>query len=578
MDFDQDEILRTYLAEADEQLARMEECLVALESASSDPELLETIFRAAHTLKGNAASLGYADVAELAHAMEDVLHGFRGRTVAPSGATVTLLLRGVDLLRDLVSESVRGIEFEPAARAELVGLLQAAARAEDAPSKGSRSSGNSGGAGPASAVENLPEPPAAGGRPGGTGGGAPASPAAEAPAAARHRTLRVDVDRLDRILNLSGELAIARERSRQMLEVRRPIDELIEAHHVTDGLFAGLQEQIMKMRMVPVGPMFRQHVRTVRDVAQASGKQARLLIEGGDVEVDTSVIEHLRDPLTHMIRNAVDHGIEPPALRRERGKDPVGRIILRAFHDAGNIAVELHDDGCGLDPERILAKARSRGLVSDGHLSEDEIYRLIFEPGFSTAEAVTKLSGRGVGMDVVRRNIDALRGTIAIDNRPGLGLAFSIQLPLTLAVIDGFSVGIGEETYVIPLDAVHGCLDLPDEDQHGAGAAGVINLRGDALPYLRLRSVFGLERTGMGGRERAVVVKYHGGQAAFVVDELYGESQAVIKPLGKMFRHFPGIAGSTILGNGRVALILDVPALLRGVMARAAHLGAAPTG
>jgi two-component system chemotaxis sensor kinase CheA len=355
-----------------------------------------------------------------------------------------------------------------------------------------------------------------------------------------------------------------------MLEERvgRVGEEVLEAHLETDPLYLELQELVMKARMVPVGPTFRQYVRTVRDMAAATGKSVRLLIQGEDVEVDTRVIEHLRDPLTHMIRNAVDHGIEPAHVRQARGKDPCGRVTLRAYHEAGSIVIQVADDGAGLDRERIVERAKSQGIVSEPEkLTDAEVYQFVFEPGFSTAETVTDLSGRGVGMDVVRRNVEALRGSIAIDSHPSEGSTITIRLPLTLAIIEGFGVGVGNETYVIPLEAVLECLELPAEEKPQGNGRGVINLRGKALPYLRLRNLFALDGE-TPHRENVVVVQHGSGQAGIAVDVLYGASQTVIKPLGELFQGLPGIAGSTILGNGRVALILDVPGLLRDALGR----------
>jgi two-component system chemotaxis sensor kinase CheA len=270
-----------------------------------------------------------------------------------------------------------------------------------------------------------------------------------------------------------------------------------------------------------------------------------------------------------MIRNALDHGIEPPDRRKQAGKDATGRVTLRAFHEAGNIVIQVEDDGAGLNRRKILEKARSKGILADGqHLSSDDVYRLIFEPGFSTAETVTDLSGRGVGMDVVRRHVDGLRGAVAIESRSGAGSTVTIRLPLTLAIIDGFVVGVGEETYVIPLDVVLECVELPMSERRRTEGRGMINLRGAALPYLRLRDLFSAAGE-PSPREKVVVVKHHGCQAGLVVDELFGERQAVIKPLNKLFHGVPGISGATILGDGRVALILDVPSVLRHTLNQA---------
>lgn len=319
----------------------------------------------------------------------------------------------------------------------------------------------------------------------------------------------------------------------------------------------------MKLRLVPVGPTFRRYRRTVRDLARAQGKRARLSIAGEEVEVDAKVIEHLRDPITHMVRNALDHGIEAPELRQAAGKDPCGLLKLEAWHEAASIVIELSDDGAGLDRERILERARDAGIVADaGAMTKQEVADLVFEPRFSTAEAVAELSGRGVGMDVVRRDIEALRGSVALASRSGEGTTITVRLPLTLAILDGLTVGVAGETFFIPLETVVESVELPPEEGQEEGR-GVLNLRGEDLPYLRLRHLFGLEGASPRRENVVVVESARGRRAGLVVDALHGQSQAVIKPLAKLFRGLPGISGSTILGSGRVALILDVPGLLR---------------
>jgi two-component system, chemotaxis family, sensor kinase CheA len=265
----------------------------------------------------------------------------------------------------------------------------------------------------------------------------------------------------------------------------------------------------------------------------------------------------------HMIRNAVDHGLELPAKRHAAGKNPSGRICLRAFHETGNIIIQIVDDGAGLNRKRIADTARTRGLVAEPEkLADAELLRLIFEPGFSTAEQITDVSGRGVGMDVVQRNIDMLRGSLGVESEEGKGTTITIRLPLTMAIIDGFLVGVSDETYVIPLDTILECLELPSSERGNASAFGVINLRGTTLPYMRLSHLLGVSRSGA-GREQIVVVKHHEIRAGLVVDALYGDNQTVIKPLGKLFQGLHGVSGSTILGSGRPALILDVPKILR---------------
>ncbi len=539
MELDFDALLQTFKAEADENLGRMEEALVALEDSPEDTNLLHTIFRVAHTLKGNAAALGYTGLTEFAHKLEDSLDLLLKGKAHTSTGLITALLQSVDAMRTLISEAMAGnVEMQDAQKELLATLTDEVS-------------------GKAQAVPAAAERRHAAGRRDDDAQGW----------SERTQTLRVHIDKLDRMLNLTGEIAIARGRLRQMLDelAARGGEGVLEVHRDADRLFLDLQELVMKIRMVPIGPIFRQHIRTVRDLATSSGKQARLEIEGEDVEVDTSVVNLIRDPLTHMLRNAVDHGIESPQQRQAAGKSAVGLVCLRAFHEAGNIVIQLTDDGGGLSRERILERGRSRGLISESDkLTDAELYRLIFEPGFSTAQTVTDVSGRGVGMDVVRRNIEALRGTITVDTKEGAGTTLTIRLPLTLAIIEGFLVGVAGETYVLPLDVVVECVELPAAERTHNTREGMINLRGKSLPYLRLRHLFGAEGK-QPAREQIVVVQHHEQRAGLVVDALYGENQTVIKPLGKVFEGLEGVSGSTILGNGRVALILDVPAIVRSV-------------
>jgi len=532
LEYDLDEVLTTFLAETEEQFTEMEEALVALESQPDDFEAVQTIFRAAHTLKGNAASMGYTGVAEIAHAVEDLLDRLRSNTIVLSGPMVTALLRAIDALRFLVPEITAGrLDAHPSQR-ELIDELAAACGATAAPARAVAGHDDA----------DLIAPVAHG---------------------AAHRTLRVDLGRLDRMLDLSGEIAVAQGRLAQMLKDAGigSGGDVLEAQRDANRIFMDLQEEILRARMVPLGPTFRQQIRTVRDAAHAAGKDVRLEIEGEDVEVDTTIVEQLRGPITHMIRNSVDHGIETPEARTARGKSPRGCITLRARHESGGVVIELKDDGAGLDRARIAAKAKEQGLVANPEaLDERELVRLVFEPGFSTSETVTELSGRGIGMDVVRRNVEALRGSIDVKSVEGEGATFSIRVPLTVAIIQGFLVESGDETYVIPLEAVAECVDLPEGGDVEAQTA-VINLRGEPVPYLRLRQTFGLSGRPI-TRESLVVVTHAGRRAALAVDTLVGESQVVIKPFSRLLKDMPGLAGSTILGSGRVALILDVPALL----------------
>jgi len=320
-----------------------------------------------------------------------------------------------------------------------------------------------------------------------------------------------------------------------------------------------------------VGPLFHQYNRTVRDMAKSLGKMAQLRIEGEDIEVDTSVVEYLKDPLLHMIRNALDHGIEPPAKRKKRGKSPTGTITVRAAREGRNIVIEVTDDGAGLDKQKIIEVAQKKGLLAESQkLSDQEINQLIFEPGFTTTTQVSDMSGRGVGMDVVRRNIQVLRGSVYATSQPGVGATVRIRLPLTLAIIEGFSVGVGNETYVIPVDQVIECVELAKEDQENARKDGVLQLRNEPLPFIYLKDHFGLpgERS---TKQSVVVVQHETSRAGLAVNELFGATQTVIKPLPAVFKDVAGVSGSAILGNGRVALILDIPALFRDFRMQEAH-------
>jgi len=382
------------------------------------------------------------------------------------------------------------------------------------------------------------------------------------------RSVRVGAEKLDRMLNLAGEIAIARGRVQQMLATRDfDADSLTEIERQVDLLQTELQELIMRARMVAVGPLFRSYERTVRDTAASHGKSAHLVTIGEEVEVDTTAVEMLRDPLTHMIRNAIDHGLELPEERIANGKAAAGTITLEARHEAGTIVIRISDDGAGIrvDSDRL---------------------NIIFEPGFTTSSTVTDLSGRGMGMDVVRRAVESLRGTISIDTRVGEGTTFTIRLPLTLAVIDGFRVTAASESYIVPMDHVLECIELP-EDERGDADSGVLLIRDEIVPFVRVRNLFAAggsptpstaQASGESAsvsqkqhaRENVLIVRHENAKAGLVVDELHGSSQAVIKPLGDYFDEVPGIAGSSILGDGRVALILDTPAILRTIEMRSA--------
>jgi two-component system chemotaxis sensor kinase CheA len=426
--------------------------------------------------------------------------------------------------------------------------------------------------------------------------------------------IRVNADKLDEHINLIGELIIAAA-GINLSAQKAGIPALLEAASVMNRLVENVRDSALQLRMVQIGATFNKFQRVVRDVSKEIGKDIRLEISGAETELDKTVVEKIGDPLTHLVRNSMDHGIESAEVRQARGKPAQGTLRLNAYHDSGSIAIEVSDDGGGLNKERILAKALERGLIKpDQVLSDSEIYQLIFEAGFSTAEKVNNLSGRGVGMDVVRRNITALRGNIEIESSEGVGTTIRIRLPLTLAIIDGFLVGVGDASFVVPLEMVVECVELSPDETRAAHGRDHLNLRGEVLPFIRLKQLFdipdarppvvdednffGSDATPLPGvapsaashaaevaeglavdeelafllqpvkRENVVVVNYAGHRAGLVVEALHGEYQTVIRPLGTVFNGLQGISGFTILGTGHVALILDVPGLVRRVAQR----------
>jgi two-component system chemotaxis sensor kinase CheA len=380
------------------------------------------------------------------------------------------------------------------------------------------------------------------------------------------RLIRVQADKLDQLIDLVGELVIAGA-SANLLATRSGESDLIEATSVLSRLVENIRDSALQLRMVQIGDTFNRFNRVVRDVSKEIGKEIDLVITGAETELDKTVVEKIGDPLMHLVRNCMDHGIEPAAVREANGKERHGTVELNAYHDSGSIVIEVVDDGGGLPRDKILKKAIEKGLVLPTQsLSDQEIINLIWEPGFSTADQVTNLSGRGVGMDVVRRNIQSLRGNCDVSSVEGEGTTFTIRLPLTLAIIDGFLVGVGKAAYVIPLDAVVECI----EQKNLTTDRNFLNLRGEALPFIRLRDLFEVPGEAP-PRESIVVVQFAGQRAGIVVDQLMGEFQTVIKPLGVMFPHLRGIGGSTILGSGEVALILDVSALVHAVSQSEEH-------
>ena len=383
------------------------------------------------------------------------------------------------------------------------------------------------------------------------------------------QSVRVNAEKLGDLINLVGELVISSAHTELKAKQTEQPELLETAEHLT-RLVEEIRDATLSLRMVQIGDTFNRFKRVVRDISKDLGKKIDLQISGGDTELDKTVVEKISDPLMHLIRNSLDHGIEKPDVRTANGKPETATVKLEAYHDSGSIVIEISDDGAGLDPDILVAKAIENEILSaNQQLTLPEIHRLIFAPGFSTAKEVTSISGRGVGMDVVNKNIDALRGQITVNSELGVGTSFTIRLPLTLAIIDGFQVLVGQSSYVIPLDLVEECIEL-DEQQAKKGE--YVDLRGEVMPYLHLSEIFkddDSSNTSMkreGHRNNIVVVQYAGQKTGLVVDELLGEYQTVIKPLGKVFQNLKGISGATILGSGEVAMIIDVPALVGRVV------------
>jgi len=393
-------------------------------------------------------------------------------------------------------------------------------------------------------------------------------------ASADSGSIRVSTDKVDRLIDLVGELVIAHVMAAQMVEDFEPscLPKLREAVAAMERNTRELHERVMGIRMLPVGTLFQRYTRTVYDIAQATGKQLRLEVVGAETEIDKSMLELLGDPLTHLVRNAADHGIEAADVRHGAGKPEEGVITLRAYHRSGKILIEISDDGAGIDTEKVRSKAIERGLIGpDSTLSAEQLRMLIFEPGFSTSETVSELSGRGVGMDVVKRNVQQLHGTVALSSEKGSGSTVSIELPLTLAILEGLLVRVGDRTLVLPLLSVVETVPLRDEQIVRVAEQGeVVVIREVSIPLLRLSRFLGLHMETRNSehsaaensiRRLAVIVEAGHRKVGLVVDELLGQQQVVVKSLERHFRRIDGLMGATILGDGCVAPIVDVAAI-----------------
>jgi two-component system chemotaxis sensor kinase CheA len=574
------ELLSEFINESQEHLQNIEQGVLVLEQHPADADTLNSIFRAFHTFKGGSGFLNLAAIQALAHELESLLDLARQRKLAVTPAVINLILEGGDTLRQFCNEMADQLAGKKPPGPIVVPTLRLLDRIRSAPAGEPAPITVSA---PSVAVLPQPDPKASGKAPSGVAVKPEDQPAAaNLPAAVTAKTnpagavVKVDTIKLDSLVDLVGEMLIAQSLVVQSPDLNpRQNEQLARDLAHLGRISKDLQRTVMSLRMVPISATFQKMNRLVRDLSIKVGKQIELLIEGEDTELDRTIVEEISDPLVHMIRNSIDHGIEKPEVRKQRGKPPQGVISLKAFHQGGNIVIEIKDDGNGLDRERILAKAIEKGLARpDEQLPDSELFGLIMGAGFSTAEKVTDISGRGVGMDVVRRNIEKMRGKIEIQSKAGEGSTFSIFLPLTLAIIDGLLVGVGEHRYIVPTLLVRESFRPTAEMIHTLRERGeMINLRGRLHPLLRLYAHLGIEPATTDPLQSIVVVVEAGNEKrCLLVDKLLGKHEVVIKSLGETFGRNRYLAGAAILGDGRVGLILDPQAL---VQAEAAPLEAA---
>ena len=626
MAIDLSRFIATFFDETQEHLESIEERAMTLGRGDTDPETLNAIFRAAHSIKGGSGTFGFSQLTDTTHEMETLFDGLRKGEGRADDSTVRLLLDACDVFKAHIARLKAGQKgHDPAMdalRAQIIGYR--AGKANDvapavipAPDKGTRGQAPAGTqprtkgkkAKDAPTEESFfteddapPAAPAPAAKPPGSAFGffddAPAEEAKpevkpeekesekyglfEAPATGASEqnrrkgdssSIRVGVEKIDRIVNLVGELVIAQAMMQQSVAglAKEQDEHLSHSLATLDRNTRDLQQAVMSIRMMPMEFVFSRFPRVVYDVSAKLGKKVNLRTHGQETELDKELIELLVDPLTHVVRNAIDHGIEPPAERVRAGKAEAGTLTMRATHRGGSVIIEVSDDGKGLDRERILAKARENGVAVEDSWTDAQVWDLIWEAGFSTAKAVTDLSGRGVGMDVVRRNIASLGGAVSISSRRGEGTTITIQLPLTLAVLDGMIVGVGEEQYIVPLEFVaEAIMPAAGDIKTIVNQPSLVAVRGEHLPIVKLDEVVQLERNGAAPPEPlCLVVEVDNRRAALMVDKLVGQQQLVVKSLESNLHSVPGVAGATILGDGRVSLILDVTSITRSSASRA---------
>ena len=591
-DFLQDkELLGGFIDEAFEHLESIEVNVLELEQSPDDQDIINNIFRPFHTIKGVSGFLNLKTINKLAHATENLLDDVRNGKRSMDSDVIDLVLAVGDTLKAMV-ENIKDVldngparyrEFDIAEQVAHILALQngetPASPPPPAPVVGAADSAGEGGKpAPAPALDNAPTPaakaaaaprPAASPRSSSGGSNGSEAPPPSAQKKKMGASIKVDVEKLDLLVNAVGELVIMQSLVRQNPLISKIADpKLIKDFAQLSRITSDLQRTAMSMRMVPIKQTFDKMIRLVRDLSKKTGKEVDLVMEGAETEIDRNMVDSIYDPLVHMMRNSVDHGIQPPEERTNHGKSPTGKVHLRAYQKGGNMVIEIEDDGEGLNTVKIRQKAESRGLIQPGdNMSDYELNNLIFLPGFSTADQITDVSGRGVGMDVVKKGVEKLRGKVEVQSQPGKGSLFVIRLPLTLAIIDGIIVRVGSERYIIPTISIQESMKPERKNYntvHGRGESLLI--RGDLVPIIRLYQLFSVAPTYTEPCDAiVVVVENEGRQRALMVDELLGKEEVVIKNLGGM-QDVRGVAGGTILGDGRVGLILD----LAGIIADAA--------
>ncbi|MDD5426135.1 MAG: chemotaxis protein CheA [candidate division Zixibacteria bacterium] len=574
---DMKEIINDFLVEADELIISLDNNLVKLEEAPDDLELLNEIFRAAHTIKGTSGFLGLEQVTTLTHKMEDILNKLRKSEIVVTPRIMDILLKSLDYLKMLLN-NVRANKNE---EVDLEDILQRLTEALKNPQDyeidddGEENQFQS----PGSAMNN--EKP--------DGGLSDASVSPDSPVEsvvsqksavctadkkAVEQTIRVDVARLDAMINLMGELVLGRNTLVQIVnqlnKEQENLNHLEQINQVTASvnfITTELQLAVMKMRMQPIGKVFKKFPRMVRDLARDAGKQIELKTCGEETELDKSVIEEIGDPLVHVIRNSCDHGIETPEERKAAGKPEKGNIVLTAGQQGSNIIIKIEDDGRGLDVEAIRRKAVEKGLAGQAEvdaMTDREVFRFIFEAGFSTAKKVTDVSGRGVGMDVVRTNIEKLNGLIELDSRKGVGTTIVIKLPLTLAIIQGLLVESNREIFVLPLSSVFETIKTSQTQVYYVNQKPVFKLRDEIIPLINMDIIY--SRTSgfsMCEKPYIIVVGLADKKLGINIDKFLGQEEVVIKSLGQFLGTTEGVAGATIMGDGRIRLIVDLVGLFK---------------